>query len=103
MSILILGGGSVTTEYYLPALRLMNRLVGTIVVDPDAHSIKSRLSSMDEVEFRDQDYLSFLSKLQPPKENEKSCVIVALPNQYHVDAVRLALERGRHVLCEKPL
>src|SRR5262249_4013528 len=41
--------------------------------------------------------------LAPPTESEPDCVIVALPNQYHVDAVRLALMKNRHVLCEKPL
>jgi predicted dehydrogenase len=30
-------------------------------------------------------------------------VIVATPNQYHVDGVIAAATRGKHVLCEKPL
>jgi predicted dehydrogenase/nucleoside-diphosphate-sugar epimerase len=103
MRYLILGGGSVTTEYYLPALRLMGRFADVTVVDPDARSIKLGQPLFGDVEFSDLDYVSFLKALEQPKEGERNCVIIALPNQFHVDAVRLALERERHVLCEKPL
>ncbi len=100
MRVFILGGGSVTTEYYLPALRSMGQLGNATVVDPDARSIKSL---QGVVEFCAQDYVSFLNTLAPPKKDELSCIIVAVPNQFHVDAVRLALEKQLHVLCEKPL
>jgi len=96
----ILGGGSVVTEFYLPALRMMGRLADTTVVDPDASAISLRHPAFRDVQFRSQAYRSFLKE---PKENEQSCAIVALPNQFHVDAVHLALEGDSHVLCEKPL
>jgi predicted dehydrogenase/nucleoside-diphosphate-sugar epimerase len=81
----------------------MGRLADVTVVDPDARLIRLRTPLLSDVEFSDQDYVSFLKALEPPKDDECSCVVVALPNQFHVDAVRLALERKRHVLCEKPL
>jgi predicted dehydrogenase/nucleoside-diphosphate-sugar epimerase len=103
MRYLILGGGSVTTEYYLPALRLIGALDDATVVDSDSDVIRSCQQEFGKVEFRNQDYVSFLKSLAPPTESERSCVIVAVPNQFHIDAVRRALERKRHVLCEKPL
>ncbi len=103
MKYLIFGGGSVTTGYYLPALRLMDRLADATVVDPDARLIRLRQPKFGDVEFHDQDYASYLKALSPPRQDEPSCIIVAAPNQLHVDAVRRALDRERHVLCEKPL
>jgi predicted dehydrogenase len=34
---------------------------------------------------------------------EMDAVVVSTPPEFHESAVRAALERGRHVLCEKPL
>jgi predicted dehydrogenase len=103
MRYLILGGGSVTTEFYLPALALMGRLGDATVVDLDAPAIKSSHQQFAAVDLRAQDYMSFLMELAPPSKDLADCVIVALPNQLHVEAVRRALEMERHVLCEKPL
>jgi predicted dehydrogenase/nucleoside-diphosphate-sugar epimerase len=99
----ILGAGSVTNLYYLPALRLMGRLCDATVVDSDAHLIGSHEPTYAEAQFRSQDYADYLEKLSFPKQGSADCIVVALPNELHVDAVRMALERGRHVLCEKPL
>jgi nucleoside-diphosphate-sugar epimerase/predicted dehydrogenase len=53
------------------------------------------------VDVRMQGYAEFLNRLTPA--GEADCIIIALPNECHVDAARLALERKLHVLCEKPL
>jgi len=37
------------------------------------------------------------------KEQEIDAVVVATPTKTHASLVRLALESGKHVLCEKPL
>jgi predicted dehydrogenase/nucleoside-diphosphate-sugar epimerase len=100
---LILGGGSVTAEYYLPAMRLRGRLADVTVVDPDANSVQALQDTFGALDLRRQDYAGFLNALAPPTTSAPDCVIVALPNQFHVDAVRLALRQKRHVLCEKPL
>ena len=98
----ILGGGSVTTEYYLPALRFLGRLADVTVIDPEVTKIAPMLRGFDGVAFCDQGYVDFLKALPPPGAN-LNCVVVALPNQLHLNAVNLALARGCHVLCEKPL
>jgi nucleoside-diphosphate-sugar epimerase/predicted dehydrogenase len=101
MKYFILGGGSVTTEYYLPALRLLGHLRDVTVVDPDADKIEA-LRDFDGVSLRVLDYATFLRTL-PSTQNDPGRIIVALPNRLHVDAASLALIGRRHVLCEKPL
>jgi predicted dehydrogenase/nucleoside-diphosphate-sugar epimerase len=103
MKYAIVGGGSVTTEFYLPALRLMDRLAHAVVIDPDARSIVALHPDFDAVEFREQDYASFLKDTASLRRDEPLGVVIALPNRLHVDAARLALEQNHHVLCEKPL
>jgi nucleoside-diphosphate-sugar epimerase/predicted dehydrogenase len=99
----ILGGGSVTAEYYLSAMRLMGRLADVTVVDPVASSVQALQNVYGDLDVRMQDYAEFINGLAPPTASEGDGTIVALPNEFHVDAVRLALERKLHVLCEKPL
>lgn len=103
MRFLILGGGAVTAEYYLTALRIMGRVADAIVVDPDAASLKERHPEFLEADFRAQDYRAFLESLPSAGADRSEGIIVALPNHLHVDAVRGALNSGRDVLCEKPL
>jgi predicted dehydrogenase/nucleoside-diphosphate-sugar epimerase len=100
MKYIILGGGSVVAEYYLPALRLMGRLGDATVVDIDPSSIRLCFA---EVAVSDRDHTSFFNASTAAGPDDAVCAIVALPNQLHVGAVRLALEHGYHVLCEKPL
>ncbi|HEY1980054.1 MAG TPA: NAD-dependent epimerase/dehydratase family protein [Xanthobacteraceae bacterium] len=102
MRYLILGGGSVITEYYLPALRFIGRLAETTVVDPDAQARKPARDEFAAVDFRAERYADFL-QAQPAQAGEPNCVIVALPNHLHVEAVQAVLAQQRHVLCEKPL
>lgn len=42
------------------------------------------------------DYTAMLSEVQ------LDAVLIATPSRFHVDMVRLALEKGLHVFCEKP-
>ena len=78
---------------------MMGRLADTTVVEPDTKAIRALQREFPATEFSVQDYATFLKALVP----SEAAVIVALPNQLHVAAVRLALDQGRHVLCEKPL
>lgn len=98
MRFVILGGGAVTTELYLPALRAMGRLADVTVVDrePAAHQAVFAAAS-----FVRDDYRSWLDA--QPVVRENACLVVALPNQLHVEASRLGLANGWNVLCEKPL
>jgi predicted dehydrogenase/nucleoside-diphosphate-sugar epimerase len=94
---LILGGGSVTAEYYLPALGLLGAQDRVTVVDPSQ-------ASLDALAARYPGLVVRLGELAQGLEAEAAeTIIVAAPNARHVPASRLALESGRHVLCEKPL
>jgi predicted dehydrogenase/nucleoside-diphosphate-sugar epimerase len=103
MSYVILGGGSVTVEYHLPAMARMGRLADVTVVDPVLQSLAAIKSKYPDVTCINQDHRGFMTGLKPEPRATPANIIVALPNQLHVEAVRLALERGHNVLCEKPL
>jgi len=94
---LILGGGSVTSEYYLPALRLLGALDRVTVADPSQASLDLLTAGFPGIDARLGGYE------QGFQADAAETVIVAAPNALHVPASRLALEDGRDVLCEKPL
>jgi nucleoside-diphosphate-sugar epimerase/predicted dehydrogenase len=96
----LLGGGRVTAEYYLPALRRLGLAGRTTVVDPSDPSLAALREEFPDTAFVNQDHRSFIAALAPGGEER---VIVALPNHLHVEAAQAALGAGRHVLCEKPL
>ncbi len=45
----------------------------------------------------------FTNDLDKLLSSDLDAVIVAAPNQHHFELVKVFLERGKHVLCEKPL
>ena len=102
LKFVLLGGGAVTSEYYLPALYLMGRLGGVTVVDPDAESMRRRHAEFAAASFVEADYQGWIDGLGDDPSAPES-IVIALPNHLHVDAARRALGQGRHVLCEKPL
>jgi nucleoside-diphosphate-sugar epimerase/predicted dehydrogenase len=95
----MLGGGSVTAEYYLPALTILGLADRTTVVDPSDGSLEALRCAFTRVNLLRQDHREFFAA-QPPAGQR---VIVALPNHLHIEAVEQALSSGHHVLCEKPL
>jgi predicted dehydrogenase/nucleoside-diphosphate-sugar epimerase len=100
MDYVILGGGAVTAEFYLPALTLLGLIERTTVVDPFDSSLAVIRAQFPTARLIVQSHLDFLASLAPGGEER---VIVALPNALHVEAVEAALAARRHVLCEKPL
>src|SRR5205807_1847038 len=56
-----------------------------------------RLAEAYEIENTYTDWRDMLDREKP------DAVSVALPNAFHEEAVTAALQRGAHVLCEKPL
>lgn len=95
----ILGGGSVTAEYYLPALTTLGLADHTTVVDPSDASLAALRRAFPQFKLLQQQHRDLFAG-QPPSGQR---VIVALPNHLHVEAVEQALAGGHHVLCEKPL
>lgn len=103
MQYVILGGGSVTAEFYLPTMARLGRLADVTVVDPSERSLQAVRAFDTRVRCIAQDHVAFMNSAEWQRWPTRPCVIIALPNQFHVEAVRLALERGCNVLCEKPL
>ena len=103
MRIHILGGGSVTAEYYLPALYRIGRDKEVTVVEASESSIASAARVAGKAQLVLRDYPSYLDGLTNEDRHSPQLVIICLPNRLHVDAVRRALDHGHHVLCEKPL
>lgn len=95
----ILGGGAVVTEYYLPAFSYMGSLENLIIVEPSskaAAQIKAAypMVRVEQVSF--QDYFAN----QPEKA---SFCIITLPNYLHTLALEYCAKEGIPALCEKPL
>jgi nucleoside-diphosphate-sugar epimerase/predicted dehydrogenase len=93
--ILILGGGAVVKQCFLPAFVELGLEPLTTVVEPrpDQHGFEKVRIVVD-------DFRSFASSNDLSRFSH---CIVALPNSLHHEAVSEALRRGLHVLCEKPL
>lgn len=98
---LILGGGAVVQEYYLPALKALNALENVIIVDTSLNNLKNLTQEAPNIKYQQADFREYLGNIS--NEDMFEAVIIALPNQFHVEAVKLALNKGLHVLCEKPL
>lgn len=99
----ILGGGRVTSDFYLPALRRMGLLKSATVVDPGSAQCADISAGFADVSVRPMAHDVYLEALEPPRGTGREVVIVALPNAFHVDAVERVIAKGHHVLCEKPL
>jgi nucleoside-diphosphate-sugar epimerase/predicted dehydrogenase len=95
----VLGGGAVVRECFLPALEALQLLADTTVVDAN-RSVAGLGEQYPEARFLCADFRESVAGLVP---GETGCTIIALPNRFHEQAVELMLERGWHVLCEKPL
>jgi nucleoside-diphosphate-sugar epimerase/predicted dehydrogenase len=99
--LIILGGGAVVAEYYLPALAMMGRLGSVTVVEANPEAISVLRRCYPHACYEVAAYQTALSDRHA--NSQSSAVVVALPNALHVAASRRALEQGFHVLCEKPL
>jgi nucleoside-diphosphate-sugar epimerase/predicted dehydrogenase len=95
----VLGAGAVVRECFLPALEALGLLARTTVVDAN-RSVNLLGEKYPEARFLCADFREPVAGLVPA---ETGCAIIALPNRFHEQAVELMLERGWHVLCEKPL
>lgn len=96
-NLLIIGGGAVVREYYVPALSYLNLLNSVTILEPDPKAATLlRSTGIKVIELKYQD---FFSKL----ETKYDFAIITLPNHLHENAIHLCLEQQMTVLCEKPL
>src|ERR1041384_1786086 len=66
--------------------------------DPDARSATATFNRFEKAA-KYQDFRKMLDK----EEKNIDAVIVAIPDHMHATAAMWAMERGKHVYCEKPL
>jgi nucleoside-diphosphate-sugar epimerase/predicted dehydrogenase len=98
--LLILGGGAVVRELYLPALQRLGWTDRVLIVEPSQESVNALVAKYPDIQLRVSDYWA---PLEDGTASAFDGAVVALPNQYHQDAATRALRKGLHVLCEKPL
>lgn len=95
---LILGGGAVVAEYYLPALEALGFIEGVTVADLNPERIRLLREQFSFVHGQVSDYRAALQSCLADQP-----VLIALPNSLHFEASQYALELGHPVLCDKPL
>ena len=99
--LLILGGGAVVTEFYLPALERLGWTRGIQVADLATAVLAEAKQRFPWIETKTGGYAELLAS--PGLRDLHDAVVVALPNSLHFAAVSAALNAGLPVLCEKPL
>lgn len=99
--LLILGGGAVISEYYIPALYAMGYAEQAVIVDASASCVQLLKQKYPQMTVYQADFRQFIENL--PEKDKFDAAIIALPNWLHEEATAKALNCGLHVLCEKPL
>lgn len=92
----IIGLGDSAKSYHLPSL-LGNKNFSVVCGAEKNDSRRERIAQMFNIQHV---YPSFEEMLG---NEELDAVYVCLPNNLHFNAVMAALEKGIHVLCEKPM
>jgi predicted dehydrogenase/nucleoside-diphosphate-sugar epimerase len=100
-SLLILGGGALATECYIPALCRLGWEKGVMVIDTSEAAAVRTHKLCPAVRTRIGDYAAILKDRR--LISEFNGLVVAVPNCLHEDAVISGLDAGLDVLCEKPL
>jgi predicted dehydrogenase len=92
----IIGCGKVTTMFHLKALREIDEIAVTAVSDLDTE----RMEEVRRLFNAERGYLNYLEMLDDP---EIQAIAICTPPRLHGEIVLRAVEKRKHVLCEKPL
>jgi predicted dehydrogenase len=90
----LIGAGAIARQAYLPLLKDVSGLKLTAVVEPDT-KIRASLTGQYPLTYMGDDLNTAMEHMD--------AVIICVPNFLHYHVARLCLERGKHVLCEKPV
>jgi len=90
----LIGAGAIARQAYLPLLKDVSGLKLTAVVEPD-EKIRASLTGQYPLTYLGDDLNTAMEHMD--------AVIICVPNFLHYHVARLCLERGKHVLCEKPV
>ena len=100
-SLLILGGGALATECYIPALIRLGWENRVMVIDASQEAAAKIHKLFPTVRTLIGHYPAMLKDRSFMSQFNGS--VVALPNYLHEEAVILSMDVGHDVLCEKPL
>jgi predicted dehydrogenase len=98
MKIAIVGFGFIAQKGHLPTYKSRTDLDLTAVVDPvlERRELAAKL-------YPGIGTYSTIDELLNDSSREVDLIDICTPNSFHVEYSKLALEAGKHVLCEKPL
>lgn len=89
----VVGSGRIAARF-IPEIKYVSGIVPVGVFNPHLDSARG-FAEKFSLEFFENDWDAFLSKVD--------AVYVATPHEAHITYTMKALNRGKHVLCEKPL
>lgn len=90
----LIGAGAIARQAYLPLLKDVPGLKLTAVVEPDK-KIRDSLTGQYPLTYLGDDLNTAMEHMD--------AVIICVPNFLHYHVAKLCLEKGKHVLCEKPV
>ena len=91
----VLGAGSIAQVVHLPILSRMRGVQVAALADRDAHTART-IAQRFEVP-------SVATNFEDVLTDDVDAVVICTPSNRHEAHVRVALQAGKYVLCEKPL
>lgn len=91
----LIGGGGIADDHILGYRRFADKIVVTAVADNAKQTLDRRSEELGATPYADYG--------QMINEADIDAVDICLPHHLHRDAIVLAAQAGKHILCEKPL
>ena len=95
IKVAIIGAGQIAQTTHIPAFKSMEN-VEIVGVSDTYENVAGKVAKDFDIPFSCSSHLELLEKCNP------DAVSVCVPNKFHYPIVMDALDRGCHVMCEKP-